>query len=1636
MFEAQIAYYLNEYLGKYVEGIDRESLKISIYAGDVVLRNLRLKQDALEELDLPVTVKTGMLGSLTLKVPWNNLGGTPVVVEINDLYLLVRPRDSNAEGERGGQGYDVDSFEERFQEFKVSRVQRRERSWIKSLEKMKMKDSEEKQKGFLRGLIDTVVSNLQISINSIHIRYEDNLTRPGHIFACGFTLEQLCAYTVDDKGNKTFIAPKTMTALRKLLQLKRISIYFDCDTVLWSPVEGWNALGPEGWREWFHPDIIKDDTGRNFVLRPIDGRATYIRRWRDIDQEKDAATELDIQLDSVSVSVSRDQYCNYSLLLSEISLYTARLPYIGFRPQCRPRPGLQAKAWWIYLSYVHRQTAETRKFKWEEVIKSVRLRSKYISLYKVELKMRDLKNRRDVVIPEEVSMLYQRDVLIMKELERELPEPTLVMFRRVAYTEYIDEKDREAEIARSQQQRGWLGWLMGSAQPATGHQPIEAEKSISQEGRITSDEYDTILEVLKTQEESMSLKFETPHTLMSNFTIRLGSVSLNLMASRETSILLGSMNDIAVQMLQYPQTTDLTVKVVGMGIDSSLGAFVETGSAVSGVVAVSNTDALLVKFIRNPQDKRADAILNIELAPSFVYYDPRTVAKVTQFFRPPEEFLMQELADLSVTAASQIEKAKKMAADYAVAAWSEKPKLELRLVLNAPKISLPSKGSDVHLAVDLGLFIIETDQNSDSIKTSQEKGLYECIKVTGTHVSAFLTEGQVDWEASSTSDSPSGHAYLHLLEECSIYMPINIARYSDVEYPMIRMYPKIPSLKFCVSPVRMEKFMKVLQNSIDLGEIQSDSRGSSESSWLDSADWRRECYLLEWGTVKASASWNLYQLVLFRTTLYALKTSSQGDIVSQMSISDNSIVSKVPEEILNTKNMLVIHNCISSDWAEILRSAQAWVLLFKAEKDLQSCIEEVNASIHRMKMNESSQSVTESNGTVETHKSLFYVESHLSEIQLILAGRPSKELQEDAQEDYLLSVSASKGSVNFLYGSEEVNLDLSLFSLEINDMLISQRSGKPMYLARSSDCESETDENLADFSIKVLSPTHPEYKGVKTFLRATFGSLFFYCNRPTVACLMSFGNDLSLSFAGETVPADRSDMKSDFVSLPAPEIVVFCQDQSCVAFAMDFTFKRLQLILRYEHDEELLAEASIVNFRFCLENISDGTMKIMSSLGNLTVTDLTLDISNPYAKICGLRDTSTSSLVSIEFDMYPAHVANSLRVPANMLCYRLSAHLSKLRIVFLYRFVQEILNYISVLMEMKPDVELLDAEAAGASNEQQLASKDAQPFIMQMDLSMDAPLIMIPRSSTSDDGLKLDLGTLSLSNRVYRKSISELNIFLIDASVLHLSGIQLSPCSIANGDSSSLVDLSDHGWKLFWRRPLQDVSNTDIPTFEVEVEVDTLNASMSDKEYEAITSVVSTNVSESPHIPVRKEIYGSNAKSSMSPRASGIQVENSQQLNVAGSGINVRLYINLKHLQLNLWKDIADSKSDLSFLQMNNVYFSYTSYLSGKAVVDLCIPKLEISDMRRNVPVENSLVISSGKRASFLMLKYSTDMNERSLSLILQKPLIVLEIGFLLDLTGFFVPVFAYSKTEPLPFRSSDIILKGKVFTLISTWRG
>lgn len=53
-----------------VDNLNTSQLNVGIWSGDVKLRNLRLKKEALDKFRLPVDVKEGYLGDLTLSIPW------------------------------------------------------------------------------------------------------------------------------------------------------------------------------------------------------------------------------------------------------------------------------------------------------------------------------------------------------------------------------------------------------------------------------------------------------------------------------------------------------------------------------------------------------------------------------------------------------------------------------------------------------------------------------------------------------------------------------------------------------------------------------------------------------------------------------------------------------------------------------------------------------------------------------------------------------------------------------------------------------------------------------------------------------------------------------------------------------------------------------------------------------------------------------------------------------------------------------------------------------------------------------------------------------------------------------------------------------------------------------------------------------------------------------------------------------------------------------------------------------------------------------------------------------------------------------------------------------------------------------
>ena len=92
-----VAELLERLLGKFVKGINENSLRLNALEGDLTLENLALRHEAFEALNLPLAIADGQLAAIRVKVPWRNLHEERVIIEMHDVVLILTPKDiSNA----------------------------------------------------------------------------------------------------------------------------------------------------------------------------------------------------------------------------------------------------------------------------------------------------------------------------------------------------------------------------------------------------------------------------------------------------------------------------------------------------------------------------------------------------------------------------------------------------------------------------------------------------------------------------------------------------------------------------------------------------------------------------------------------------------------------------------------------------------------------------------------------------------------------------------------------------------------------------------------------------------------------------------------------------------------------------------------------------------------------------------------------------------------------------------------------------------------------------------------------------------------------------------------------------------------------------------------------------------------------------------------------------------------------------------------------------------------------------------------------------------------------------------------------------------------------------------------------------
>ena len=201
---------LVDVLGKFVDGLAVENLKVGVFSGKIELRNLNLKTSALEGINLPVTITNGSLKKLNLKIPWTALESKPVKVEIDGLLLQLGPFDMHK--------VTPDVLRRTLLEAKHNALLQIEETIIQSA----VQEKNKAEYNYMQKLAIKIVDNIEISISNVHIRYEDVVPTTGIPFAAGFTLESITVVTTDANFVEKFVT-------RDLLKGTRAYMFIDYD---------------------------------------------------------------------------------------------------------------------------------------------------------------------------------------------------------------------------------------------------------------------------------------------------------------------------------------------------------------------------------------------------------------------------------------------------------------------------------------------------------------------------------------------------------------------------------------------------------------------------------------------------------------------------------------------------------------------------------------------------------------------------------------------------------------------------------------------------------------------------------------------------------------------------------------------------------------------------------------------------------------------------------------------------------------------------------------------------------------------------------------------------------------------------------------------------------------------------------------------------------------------------------------------------------------------------------------------------------------------------------------------------------------------------------------------------------------
>ncbi|KAL3679175.1 hypothetical protein R1sor_022131 [Riccia sorocarpa] len=1110
MFEAHVLHLLRRYLGEYVRGLSVEALKISVWKGDVVLKDLQLKAEALNALKLPITVKAGFLGSVTLKVPWNRLGKEPVIVLLDRIFVLAEPLQDEHSSKREDKESWVDSKRRRIEEKELAYLEAKDK-------KSPTPDDAPETSTWLGSLIATIVGNLKISITNLHIRYEDTVSNQGHPFCSGVTLAKLAAVTVDETGNETFVTSGALERLRKRLELERLAVYHDSNSSPWKPEKEWEDLTPSEWSEIFEAGISVDvpadggsskwASGRRFLLHPVDGSMRYHRRGKRESREPHSPFQkASLRLDQVLAAVSESQYCDGMKLLEGVSRYRTRIQFSHLRPKVSVSEDPQA--WWLYScqAVLQQQSKMWYRLSWKKLVDVCERRRKYVRLYAAYLQQSPRVDNEEI-----------------KLMDKELDSEVVLLWRLLAHAKVESAKSKaEAAVRRERVKKSawWsFGWGGVDADRSSNNAGLKGEAETAVPGQLTKEEWNQINELLSyNPDEDLSLsRPEAPNMLQTALEVTVGRGAASLLDKEGTEILCGTFEDLQVSLMRYPKTEQCDVKLKYYGLSAPEGRLIES------VSREGRDHALTTTFVYSPMEEPLDWKLSAAMSPCHVTIWRTSFDRFIKFLKSSQELSPGVALETAAVLQSKLEEVTRRAQEQLQLVLEERNRFHVHLDLDAPKIAIPAEALEsgeegTQLLLDLGHFTLETATVNtlqyDSglfyavlsisypvslniiglirvlILTQEEDhdmertGLYSRFYISGSDISAFLVDGAVDWselppaqytaspvKGLESAESPeillkSGRLILPVLDRCGMSVVLDQIQVHHPSFPSTRLQIKVPHLGLHFSPGRYRRMLLLLRalEGVDRGSEGAEGPTKPEAFTAShSSDFSGEARILLWGGIGHTvAEWQPCWVVLSGSYLYILESENAQTYQRCTSIVGKQALEVPPASMGDCQYVVgIFHRGV--DLRKGIESSHAVLLQLKT-KDLQAAwLKQLTRATYRasvpvslllpLELGENGSDDTEVD-SVDLHKQPhLFVMGSLDELQLSLYGsshRPALSGRQSAGEETLiLRMEATGGKVDLLQRQYDMLIGVKLHSLKIEDELQGHVGPSCRYIARS-----------------------------------------------------------------------------------------------------------------------------------------------------------------------------------------------------------------------------------------------------------------------------------------------------------------------------------------------------------------------------------------------------------------------------------------------------------------------------------------------------------------------------------------------------------------------------------------------------------